>query len=157
MRILDFLGDDTIEINLKATNKKDVIEELVNRLVAAGKVSEKEPVVKTLMEREELGSTGIGNGIAIPHGKSPLLKGVVAAFGRSPRGIDFDSLDGEPVYLFFLLVAPEGEAAIHLKALAKISRLLKDKYFRQGLMKVKSVEEVKRIIQEEEEAKEAKE
>ncbi len=154
MKIFDFLSDETIEVDLKAKNKKDVIEELVERLVKAGKVRNKEPVVKTLMEREELGSTGIGHGVAIPHGKSSLVKELVAAFGRSPQGIEFDALDGEPVYLFFLLVAPEGEAGAHLKALAKISRLLKDKYFRQALIKAETVDEVKRIIQEEEESKE---
>jgi PTS system nitrogen regulatory IIA component len=98
-----------------------------------------------------LGSTGIGQGIAIPHGKSEHVTKTVAALGISKRGIDFDALDGEPVYLFFMLVAPTSSAGVHLKILAKISRLLKDKFFRQSLREVKSAEEAIRQIKEENE------
>jgi PTS system nitrogen regulatory IIA component len=103
------------------------------------------------MEREKLGSTGIGSGVAIPHGKIANLDHIVAAFGRSKAGIDFDSQDGEPTYLFFVLVAPENTAGLHLKALAKLSRLLKDSNFRDRLMKVPDAKAIYQIISEEDE------
>lgn len=153
MQILDFLSVEAIKMTLESKTKKDVIKELVDQLVKTGKVSDKKKMVQTLMEREELGSTGIGQGIAIPHGKSDTVSDLAAAFGISPDGIAFDSLDGEPVNIFFLLVAPEGAAGAHLKALARISSLLKDKYFRKSLLAAKKPEEVIKIIQEEEKLK----
>ncbi|NQS89303.1 PTS sugar transporter subunit IIA, partial [Patescibacteria group bacterium] len=109
----------------------------------------KDNIVKILLQREALGSTGIGNGIAIPHGKSDKVKKLVAAFGISKQGVDFESLDGEPVYIFFLLVAPIDSAGPHLKALARISRLLKDKSFRNTLKAAKTKEELVEIITKE--------
>src|SRR5581483_8411841 len=105
--------------------------------------------VEVLLEREKLGSTGIGQGIAIPHAKSEQANDVAAAFGLSRRGVQFDSLDGEPVYIFFVLVAPPNAAALHLKALARISRLLKDKFFRQALRDVKAPADILKIIKDE--------
>ncbi|HET9869360.1 MAG TPA: PTS sugar transporter subunit IIA [bacterium] len=153
MQILDFLTADAIKLNLESKTKKDVIKEMVDLLVKAGKVKDKKKMLQTLLEREELGSTGIGQGIAIPHGKSDTVSDLAAAFGVSQEGLSFDSLDGEPVNLFFLLVAPEGAAGAHLKALARISSLLKDKYFRKSLLSAKSPDEVLKIIQEEEKLK----
>ncbi len=152
MRIMDFLSEKNIEVDLKAKNKKEVIEELVDLLVAGGHVTDKKKMVQILLEREELGSTGIGQGIAIPHGKSDSVKELTAAFGLSKAGVSFEALDGEPVYIFFLLVAPEGTAGAHLKALARISGLLKDKYIRKKLITAQTTEEVVKIIQEEEKA-----
>ncbi|MCD4814196.1 PTS sugar transporter subunit IIA [bacterium] len=152
MRIMDFLSEKNITVDLKAKNKKEVIEELVEVLVDGGNVSDKKKMVQILLEREELGSTGIGQGIAIPHGKSDTVKELTAAFGLSKTGIPFEALDGEPVYIFFLLVAPEGTAGAHLKALARISGLLKDKYIRRKLTASQSTGEVVKIIQEEEKA-----
>ncbi|MBI3291211.1 MAG: PTS sugar transporter subunit IIA [Elusimicrobia bacterium] len=149
MKVLDFLVPSAISIDLKGQTKLEVIQELVELLVQAGKLKDARPIVGTLREREKLGSTGIGQGIAIPHGKSDQVSEIVAAFGVSKRGVEFDSLDGEPVYLVFLLVAPLEAAGIHLKALAKISRLLKDKFFRQAITEAKGVEDVLRIIKEE--------
>jgi PTS system nitrogen regulatory IIA component len=106
-------------------------------------------VVEVLLDREKLGSTGIGDGIAIPHGKIKDLGGVVASFGRSPEGVDFESLDQKPAHLFFLLVAPENSAGVHLKALARISRLLKHPSFRKRLMEAENEEELFQIISEE--------
>ena len=103
------------------------------------------------MEREELGSTGVGQGVAIPHGKTIAVSDLVSAFGLSKGGVDFDALDGAPVHLFFLLLAPEGAAGSHLKALARISSLLKDKYFRKALIDANSSADVLKIIREEEE------
>jgi len=134
MRIIDFLSEQCINIDLKGRNKREILEELVDLLVKAGEIEDKEEMVKVLLEREKLGSTGIGEGVGIPHGKTKTVKKLVAAFGRSEKGIDFDSLDEEPTYLFFLMVAPQDSAGPHLKALARISRLLKEKDFREELM-----------------------
>src|SRR5208282_6888312 len=97
MQILDFLTPDAIKLNLESKNKKDAIKELVELLVKSGKVKDKKKMIQTLFEREELGSTGIGQGIAIPHGKSDTVSDLSAAFGVSTEGVSFDSLDGEPV------------------------------------------------------------
>ena len=153
MQILDFLSADAIKMSLESKTKKDAIKEMVELLVKTGKVKDKKKMIQTLMEREELGSTGIGQGIAIPHGKSDTVSDLAAAFGLSADGISFDSLDGEPVNIFFLLVAPEDAAGAHLKALARISSLLKDKYFRKSLLSAKTPEDVVKIIQEEEKLK----
>jgi fructose-specific phosphotransferase system IIA component len=153
MKILDFLSEDAIKTSLTATSKKEVLEELVDTLAGLGKVSDKKKVLETLLEREELGSTGIGQGIAIPHGKSDAVKELTAVFGLSKTGIPFEALDGEPVNIFFMLVAPEGSAGTHLKALARISGLLKDKFFRRALLAAQSKAEVIRVIEEEEKAK----
>ncbi len=152
MRILDFLSEKNIMVDLKAKNKREVIEELVDLLVKSGQVADKKKMVQILLEREDLGSTGIGQGIAIPHGKSESAKELTAAFGLSKAGVAFEALDGEPVHIFFLLVAPEGTAGAHLKALARISGLLKDKYFRKKLMAAQSVADIVEVIQEEEKA-----
>ena len=153
MQILDFLSADAIKMSLESKTKKDAIKEMVELLVKTGRVKDKKKMIQTLMEREELGSTGIGQGIAIPHGKSDTVSDLAAAFGLSADGISFDSLDGEPVNIFFLLVAPEDAAGAHLKALARISSLLKDKYFRKSLLSAKTPEDVVKIIQEEEKLK----
>lgn len=149
MKIMDFLNKKAITANLKATDKEGVIRELVDLLAAADEIKNKEELVKALLTRESLGSTGIGQGIGIPHAKSANVKNLVAAFGLSQKGVNFDSLDGEPVYIFFLLIAPEESAGPHLKALARISRMLKDKYFRELLKKSKDEKEILRIVQEE--------
>lgn len=149
MKIMEFLSKKAITVSLKSTDKEGVIRELADLLAKAGEIKNKEELVKAILARESLGSTGIGQGIGIPHAKSPNVKNVVSAFGLSQRGVNFDALDGEPVYIFFLLVAPEESAGPHLKALARISRMLKDKYFRELLRKAKDEKEALRIIQEE--------
>lgn len=149
INLLDYLPEGAIAIELKSQNKREVLKELVGTLSAAHGLGDPDKVLQSLFEREELGSTGIGQGIAIPHGKCDYVNKVVAALGISKKGIDFDSLDGEPVYLFFMLVAPANSAGIHLKILAKISRLLKDKFFRQALREAKLPGEVINQIKEE--------
>ncbi|MFH1282942.1 MAG: PTS sugar transporter subunit IIA [bacterium] len=151
MKIRDFLNVDSISVDLQCQTKKESIKELVQLLSKGKKIKDTDKIVKILMDRESLGSTGIGQGIAIPHGKSDSIANILAAFGISKKGIDFDALDGEPVNLIFLLVAPHDSAGVHLKALAKISRLLKDKFFRQALREAKSSEEILKIIKEEDE------
>ena len=154
MNIMEFLDEHAVSTDIKSqSNKEDVIRELVELLVKAGAIKDKDvpKLVQILMKRESLGSTGIGQGVAIPHGKSDCVKDLVAAFGVSRAGVNFDSLDGEPVTLFFLLVAPEDSAGPHLKALARISRLLKDKHFRNSLSAACDEKTLIKIIREEDE------
>jgi fructose-specific phosphotransferase system IIA component len=153
MTTMGFLDERAVSTNITSQNKEDVIRELVGLLVQSGSIKEKDvqKLVQILLKRESLGSTGIGQGVAIPHGKSDSVDKLVAAFGVSRTGVAFDSLDGEPVYLFFLLVAPEDSAGPHLKALARISRLLKDKHFRDSLRAAKDERALLKIIHTEDE------
>jgi len=149
MKIMDFLCPDAITIDLKAQNKKDAISELVEMLTKAKKIKKTSDVIETVLEREKLGSTGIGQGVAIPHGKTDAVPEQIGALGISQRGVEFNALDGEPVHLIFFLVGPVEVAGQHLKALSRISRLFKDKFFRQSLREAKTVDEVIKIIQHE--------
>lgn len=151
MKLLDFLYKERISPRLAARDKEGVLAELADVLVATGQIRSAREGVQVLLEREKLGSTGIGEGIAIPHGKLKELQQVVAVFGRSPDGVDFDSMDGAPVHLFFLLMAPENSASTHLKALARISRLLKDRGFREELLRADSRDSLFEIIAREDE------
>ena len=153
MKIMDFLNRDAVTADLQAEDKEEAIKELVDLLAKAGALKDKDKLVKILLSREALGSTGIGQGVGIPHGKCDGVKELTAAFALSPKGVNFDSLDGEPVYILFLLIAPEESAGPHLKALARISRMLKDKYFREMLRKAKDEKEILRIIQDEDSKK----
>jgi len=151
VKILDFLNEKAIAADLKSADKKTVIQELVDLLIKAGELKPRmrDTVVKILLNREALGSTGIGQGVAIPHGKYENVKELVGAFGISKKGINFDSLDGESAYIFFLLLAPIESSGPHLKALARISKLLKDKYFRESLKNVGTEKSLLKIIKEE--------
>ena len=151
MKISEFLCAKAVTADLKATTKAEVIDEMVGLLVSAGVIDKKNKpkLVEVLMAREALGSTAIGQGIAIPHGKNENISKLIAGLGISKKGIDFDSLDGEPAYIFFLLLAPIDSAGPHLKALARISRLLKDKYFRENLKTVKDDKTILKLIAQE--------
>ena len=149
MKIVDFLNEKAVTANIKAVNKEGVIRELVDLLAKAEGIKNKEELIKTLLNREALGSTGIGQGVGIPHGKTNTVKKLVAAFGICHAGVNFDALDGESVYIFFLLVAPEDSAGPHLKALARISRLLKDKFFRESLKSLSDEKAILKLIREE--------
>jgi len=149
MKILDILDKECIIPELRSRTKREVLEELTGALLNFKANLDKEALVEVLLERERLGSTGIGDGIAIPHGKVKDLDELVLSFGRSSQGIEFDSMDGRPTHLFFLLIAPENSAGIHLRALAKISRLLKSSNFRQRLLEAGTEEELFQVIQEE--------
>jgi fructose-specific phosphotransferase system IIA component len=155
MQIMDFLSKKAITTDIKSTKKEDVIKELVDALVNTGDIEKRHrnKLIEALMAREALGSTAIGQGIAIPHAKCDCVDKLIAAFGLSKKGVDFDSLDGEPAYIFFLLVAPQDSAGPHLKALARISRLLKDKYFRDTLRNSTDDKSVVKAITEEDEKK----
>lgn len=149
MKILDILPQQSVVADLHGTTKLEVLDELARVLAERHPQIVRERLVEVLLEREQLGSTAIGEGIAIPHGKLPKLPGVVAAFGRSREGVDFQSLDGGLTQLFFLLVAPEDASGAHLKALARVSRLLRDKEFRRRLLGAEAVEQIYEIIREE--------
>jgi PTS system nitrogen regulatory IIA component len=134
MKIEDILAQELVLPDLGARSKTDVLVELANAVARSHPELDRERLVQALEDRERLNSTALGDGVAIPHGKLSGIKRVIAAFARSRQGVDFHSLDGEPTHLFFLLVAPEDSAGAHLKALARISRLLKDETFRSRLM-----------------------
>ena len=151
MKIVDILAEPLVVGALTGRSKDEVIEELAAVVAEHHPEIERDRLVAALEERERLNSTALGEGVAIPHGKLAGVKRVVAAFGRSPSGIDFSSLDGKPTHLFFLLVAPEDSAGAHLKALARISRLLKDETFRSRLLAAPDAAELYRIIRTEDE------
>jgi PTS system nitrogen regulatory IIA component len=151
MKILDILAPNAIIPAMRATTKSEALQELATLLATLHPEIDGVRLFQVLMDREALGSTAIGEGIAIPHGKMPGVTNVIAAFGRSPDGLPFDSLDGNPTRLFFVLVAPEDSAGIHLKALARVSRLLKDKSFRDRLAVGGTQEQLFAIIKEEDE------
>jgi len=152
MKILDILASESLVApSLTGTTKTAVLRELAEHLARQQGGIDAGRLVEVLWERERLGSTAIGDGIAIPHGKMPGLSGVVGAFGRHPAGVDFESLDGSPTHLFFLLVAPEDSVGQHLKALARVSRLLKDRSFRERLLAAPDRGALFRLIREEDE------
>lgn len=148
MKILDILDKRLIIPQLTSQSKEGVLRELVQVLSQVAKEVNEDRTVEILLERESLGSTGIGEGLAIPHGKSKEVNKILASFGRSLPGLDFQSLDGKPTHLFFLLIAPENSAGMHLKALAQISRLMKDQAFRKRLLEAKSADEIYSIFSE---------
>jgi len=149
MLLINYLDPKAVKVDLQAKNKKEVLKEVTDILLEAKKIrnEDRNEIVKKLLEREEMGSTGIGYGIAIPHGKSEKVKDIVLAIARSKKGVDFDSLDGKPVNLFFLLVASPSASSLHLKALARLSRFLKDRSFRESLIKAETAEKIYNIIE----------
>ena len=152
MKIIDFLKEGAIIPDLKATDKEGAIKELVVLLEKRREITDKEKIVEIILEREKLGSTGIGQGIAVPHAKTDQVREIVIAFGLSQSGVNFESLDEELVYLIFLVLAPAEATGIHLKVLAKIARLLKDKVFRNSLKSCKGgAKEIFQVIKEEDE------
>jgi PTS system nitrogen regulatory IIA component len=148
MKITEMLKKEFVIEAMKASNKREALEELVGAFAKGMIRFDSEAMLHVLLDREKLGSTGIGDGIAIPHGKLAGLEEMAVAFGRSGEGIAFEAMDGKPVHLFFLLMAPENSAGQHLKALAKISRMLKDRGFRRNLLDAKTHDDLVRIIAE---------
>jgi nitrogen PTS system EIIA component len=151
MKISELLNPAAIAADLRAKTKNDILTELTDALRQVESGLDRDEIVKILQERERLGSTGIGEGVAIPHGKLKRIDRLLISFGRSPEGVDFDSMDGKPAHLFFLLVAPEESVGIHLKTLARISKLLKNPDVRRRLLEASDSSEIYRIIVEEEE------
>ena len=150
MKILDVLYKEAILVDLKSNDKKGVLDELVEPIARIAGIDH-ENLVRVLMERERLGSTGIGGGIGIPHGKLKELESLVLGFGLSRKGVDFESMDGRPTHIFFLLVTPENSTGLHLKLLAQISRILKNDLFKERLLNTADRDEVISIIQDEDE------
>ena len=151
MKICDYLSPHDIMPEINADDSEGVLRELAQHLGSTNKVSDPEKLLEVLVEREKLGSTGIGSGAAIPHGRLPGLDNILVVFGRSPAGIDFHAHDDLPVHLFFLLVAPEDSAGKHLKALARISRILKSPDCRRALMESENGEKLYEVISQEDE------
>jgi PTS system nitrogen regulatory IIA component len=149
MKIVDFIREDLILSDLKSHQKLEVLTELAHHLAERYNGVNREDLVKVLVERERLASTAIGEGIAIPHGKIDTVGKLVACVGRARSGVDFDSMDGRPTHIFFVLVAPENSTGVHLKALARISRLFKDTEFRSRLLAADDATEMFQIISEE--------
>lgn len=149
MRLSDLVRPDMVWANLKSQDKNQVISELASRISSSIPKLKAEDIASVLLSRESLGSTGIQDGIAIPHAKVKGLEKVLVACGRSQNGINFDAPDQKPTHLFFVLLAPEQSAAMHLKILARLSRLLKDQSFREKLMQAKEAQEIYRMIIEE--------
>ncbi len=150
MKILDVLHKEAILVDLEAQDKKGILEELVAPVARIYGVNHKD-LVRVLMERERLGSTGIGGGIGIPHGKLNDLKSLVLGFGLSRKGVDFESIDGKPTHIFFLLVAPEDSTGLHLRVLSQVSRALKNELFKERLLNAADRDEIVSVIKEEDE------
>lgn len=151
MKIMDILVKDAVVLSLKAKDKNGILEEMSRSLAAAEPSVPADELLSVLIDREELQSTGIGEGVAIPHGKMAGLDCLMATFARSDDGVDFASIDGKPTQLYFMLVVPEHSGGQHLKALARISRFFRDPSFRGKLMDATSTEAIFRAIEEEDE------
>jgi PTS system nitrogen regulatory IIA component len=151
MKIMDYLNEEWVIPDLKGTDKTSVLKELSSVLVNPCQMSSVEDLLQVLLDREKLGSTGIGEGIAIPHGRLKKLKKFFISFGRSLKGVDFDSIDRKPSQLFFLVMAPENSAVDNLKLLSRIVALLKEPSFKKRLMGAQSQKELFQIISEEDE------
>lgn len=150
MKISEILSKASIVADLTASDKQGIIREL-SQAVAETANAEPDVIASVLMERELLGSTGIGGGIAIPHGKLNAVDSVIVGFGRSHKGVEYDSLDGKPVHIFFLLLTPENSTGGHLKVLAQISKLLKMAHFKEGLTTAETVDDIYDVILEQDE------
>jgi len=150
MKVYELLDSKYILTNFKSTNKDDVINELVDTLKGDERVINLEEVRKCIFDREKIMSTGVGKGFAIPHGKTNSVTDILAAFGKSEKPIEYNSLDGEPVHLVFLLVGKDNLVGKHIKLLSRISRLMNNDEFREHLVKAESVESILKIFEEEE-------
>jgi PTS system fructose-specific IIA component/PTS system nitrogen regulatory IIA component len=150
MKFADFVSREAVRADLAADDKESVIREIAQALLDAGKVSASEfdGIVKAILKREDLGSTGIGRGVAVPHTKHPSVDRLIGAVGVSTEGVDFDSLDGEKVNLFFLLISPPDRPGDHLRALENVSRQLRNESFCKFLKQAKTPEEILQLLDE---------
>lgn len=151
MKVSEVLKKECVIPNISSTNKQDVIREIAGKLCSEHTNINLDDLVEVLLQREKLCSTAVDSGVAIPHGKMSGISNIIAAFGRSTKGIEFESLDGHPTHLFILLLAPEGSAGAHLKVLARISNMFKSRDFRKKLMDADSEDEIYKLIIEEDE------
>ena len=152
MKLSEVLTTDLVKMDLRATSRDEAIRELVQLLADRGRIrpQDVDPMVEAVLQREHLGSTAIGRGVAIPHAKAPAARDLMAAFGRSNAGIEFAAIDGEPVHLVFLLASPPDSQRAHLKALAHISRLLTKQDLHARILEAKDAAELLAMINEEE-------
>ena len=150
VKITDYMSEELILLNLKAKNKDEALKELSALIGKSDKIEKKDVIYKALLERENLGSTGIGKGVAIPHAKTDAAQSLTIAFGISREGVDFKSLDQEKVKIFFVFASPFKDSQIYLKVLARISRLIRDENFREKLLNCENTEEVLECIDKEE-------
>lgn len=150
MTLMEILSGKSVVVGLEGQSKREVLEELVNSLEVGDKITDRDKVLDAVLLREEIMSTGIGHGIAIPHGKSEYVTELGGVLGIKKEGVDFDALDGKPTYIFFLLVSPLDVSGPHIKALARISRLLKGEDFRQKLIAAVDNDDAIKIIEDEE-------
>lgn len=150
MKFADFINIESIKADVQAGDKRGVIEELVGRIVDAGVISadERDSIIEAIMKREELGSTGIGRGVAVPHTKHPSVEQLIGTVGVSHTGVEFDSLDGENVNILFLLISPPDRPGDHLRALENISRQLRDDTFCRFLKQAKNADDIKQLLEE---------
>lgn len=150
MKFADFITPEAIQSELKADDKEGVIREMVRALVEAGRIraADYESIVRAVLNREELGSTGIGRGVAVPHTKHPSVDRLVGSVAISREGVDFDALDGEKVNLFFLLISPQDRPGDHLRALENIARQLRDETFCRFLKQARSAEDIRQLLEE---------
>ena len=146
MALIDLMVEDIVKIPLASQDKPDVLRELVQILKDADKIEDFDGALNAVQEREDKMSTGLPDGIAVPHGKSPVVSSLQLAIGISPQGIDFDALDGNPTHLFFLLLAPRDQAGPHVQALAEIAKLAQSKAFCKALIRAESAEEVVELM-----------
>ncbi|MHB1687239.1 MAG: PTS sugar transporter subunit IIA [Ignavibacteriaceae bacterium] len=151
MKVLDLLNKNFIIADLESTAKKDAINELINLFENDPRIIDLEKVRDAVLEREKIMSTGVGKGFAIPHGKTNAVNDILAAFGKSNKPIDYDSLDGQPVNLVFLLVGKDNLVSNHIKLLSRISRMMNKDEFREKLIKAKTSDEILEIFRKEEE------
>lgn len=150
MMLMEILSGKSVIVGLKGQNKHEILKELVDALEVGDKISDRDKVLEAVLLREEIMSTGIGHGIAIPHGKSEYVTALGGVLGIKSEGVNFDALDGKPTYIFFLLVSPLDVSGPHIKALARISRLLKGEEIRHRLIVAEDREEAISLIEEEE-------
>lgn len=146
MKLSKFCGEDLLSFELKGESKNEVISELVDLASRSKLVKDGNELLKDILEREKLVTTGVGYGVAFPHAKSKAVKGIVIAFGRSKKGVDFDSMDKKPVNLFFLIAAPEDAIGAHLNVMARLSYLMKSEKNRDKLTKIKSPKELLEVL-----------
>jgi len=148
MKLFEIIPVENIKIPLEGTTKEEIITELTDLIADSNPLVDRNLVLKSILEREATMSTGIGSGVAIPHGKSKGVKQIVGSMGIVPVGIDFEALDGEPVYIFFLIASPEGPAGPHLRCLSRLSRLLNREKFREQLIHADSPATARRLLED---------
>jgi fructose-specific phosphotransferase system IIA component len=146
MKLSKFCGEDLISFELRAQTKDETIKELVDLASNSKLVKDSDQLLKDILEREKLVTTGVGYGVAFPHAKSKAIRGIIIAFGRSKKGVNFDSMDKKPVNIFFLIAAPEDAIGAHLNVMARLSFLMKSEKNREKLMKIKSPKELLEVL-----------